>query len=69
MGGLDQIGLQKYLKQHSQEDEGNDKPGSQENSDRAGELSRGIGVGSRNTEVGMKEGRVSQPETAVRSES
>ena len=54
---------------HSQEDEGNNKPGSQKDSDGVGELTRVGAVGSRNTVVGVKEGRVGQPETAVRGES
>jgi len=61
-GDVDPQGSQK-------EEEGYDKPGGQKDSESVGELARGIGVGSRNTEVGMKNGGVGQPETAKRGES
>ena len=50
------------------EDEGDDKPSGQEDSDSAGQLSRGVRVRSRDTKRGVEEGRVRQPETTVRGE-
>jgi len=52
-----------------QEDESDDEPRSQEDTDSVGELFGGLGVGSCNTVVGVKEGREGQPETSVRSKS
>jgi len=54
---------------HSQKDGTDDKPGDQKDSESIGELAGGIGVGSRNTEVGVKNGSVRQPETSKRRES
>ena len=54
---------------HLQEDEGDDDPGSQEDSDGAVELVKVTGVGSGNAKVGVEEGRVSQPESTVAGES
>lgn len=52
-----------------EEDEGDDEPRSQEDCDGIVELIRGLGVSSSNAEVWVEEGRVGQPETAVRCES
>jgi len=54
---------------YSQEDKGEDEPGRQKDSDGVGKLAGVIGIGSGNTEGGMEEGSVGQPETAVRGES
>jgi len=50
------------------EDEGDDKPSGQKDSDSAGQLTRGIGVRSRDTKRGVEEGSVGHPETTVRGE-
>lgn len=52
-----------------EEDEGDDEPRSQEDCDGIMELFGGLGVSSSNAIVWVKEGRVGQPETAVRGES
>jgi len=52
-----------------EEDEGDDEPRSQKDSDSVVKFIRGLGIGSSDTVVGMKEGRVGQPETAIRGES
>jgi hypothetical protein len=57
------------LLRHSQEQEGDDKPGSQKDSNSAGEFLAVTGVGGGNTEARVKEGREGHPETAVASES
>jgi hypothetical protein len=61
-GDVDSQGRQK-------EKEADDEPGSQKDPKGVGELSWGIGVGSRNTKVWMNDGSVGQPETAERRES
>jgi len=48
-----------------EEDEGNDEPGSQEDSERIGEVSRISCVCAGNTQERIKEGTVGQPKTAV----
>ena len=55
--------------QYSQEDGGEDEPGSQKDSERVGELVRVIGVGGGNTEAGVKNCSIGQPETPVTTES
>jgi len=50
---------------HSQEDECKNDPGSQKYSDGAVELPRMIFVGIGNTEAGVKEGGVGEPETTI----
>lgn len=54
---------------YSQEDEGEDDPGSQKDPDSVVELPRVLSVGSGNAETRVKEGRVGQPETTVDAES
>jgi len=69
-GELDQAGFfSDRSGRHSQKDRADDEPGDQKDSESVGELTRGIGVGSRNTEVGMNNGSVRQPETSKRRES
>ena len=60
--------IERGVVRYSQEDEGDDEPGSQEDSDGVGELARVTGVGSSNTKAGVKEGSVGQPETTVAGE-
>jgi hypothetical protein len=55
--------------QYSQEDGGEDEPGGQKDSERVGELVRVIGVGGGNTEAGVEDGSIGQPETPVTAES
>ena len=57
------------LPRHSQEDEGKDDPGGQKYSDSAVELPRMIGVGTGNTEAGVEESSVGEPETTVEGET
>jgi len=52
-----------------EEEEGDDKPGTQEDPDSARKLARDFLIGGRNTETGVKEGGVGQPETTVAGES
>jgi len=52
-----------------EEEEGDDKPGSQEDPDSVSELARDFLVGGSNTETRVKEGGIGQPETAVAGES
>lgn len=54
---------------YSQEEEGDNEPGSQEDSDGASELVGVTSVSSANTVAGVKEGRVGQPKAAVTGES
>jgi hypothetical protein len=53
---------------HLQEDERENEPRGQEDSNSVVELTGGLGIGSRDTVVGMEEGRVGQPESTVRGE-
>lgn len=54
---------------HSQEDEGEDEPGDQNDSHSIAELAGVLGIGSCNTEVRVKEGGVGHPEASIRAES
>lgn len=60
--------MRRFLR-HSQEDEGEDEPRGQNDSHSTAELARVLGIGSRNTEVRVKEGSVGHPEAAIRAES
>lgn len=52
-----------------EEEEGDNEPGSQEDSDGAGEFVGVTSVSSANTVAGVKEGRVGQPKAAITGES
>jgi len=58
-----------YGVRHSQEDEGEDDPGSQKDSDGAVKLPRMIGVGIGNTETGVKECGVGKPEATIKAKT